>query len=226
MFLQLLFLLPLSSCLMISPLPPSSLFSPSSNVTSQLNISNSSPNSHCVSTGKYPEWNGRIRYSDCEVALSSLRHQTAKVSDELFAFYTDNGGYKPPPSPSPDLEWTLPTTMIYGTCVLQIRMFRDFENSEVPTEAGQYIVPSQFHPAQLDTWGSIVREATGVMRCVKLGTPGWGSEGLRPILQKPKEFGDIGIFFWGYTSKMAHLYAKDGQVTLVGDSGTNDTSTA
>ena len=44
------------------------------------------------------------------------------------------------------------------------------------------------------------------MDCVRYGEPGWTSEGSRIIRQKPKPWGEIGVFFWGQTSKIASTY--------------------
>jgi len=39
--------------------------------------------------------------------------------------------------------------------------------------------------------------------------------------QKPREYGDIGVFFWGATSPIAREYARD---LKVGASGNGNTS--
>lgn len=224
---SLLILLPPCRPLAITPSPSTSLILPSPASRSTLNLSDSSADSQCVSTGKYPEWNGHIRYEDCKRVLSALRTQTASTADDLFAFYTHAGGFKPPPGLQ-ELNWPLPTTMTYGTCVFQVRMFRDFKEVEIPTEQGEWLIPSGFAPAQITTWRALLKEVEGVLRCIKLGEPGWGSEGLRPIRQKPKQFGDIGVFFWGYTSEMAHDYADvmPKGVIADGNEGGNLTATS
>jgi len=149
-----------------------------------------------------------------------MQSQIARVADDLFAFYTHAGGYEPP-SGSKAHEWLLPTTVTIGTCQIQVRMFRDFKNAEVPIDQGRYIVPSQFAPQQITTWAAIIKEAEGVLRCVMYGRPGWGSEGMKRTSQKPREYGDIGVFFWGATSPIAREYARDPKV---GASGNGNTS--
>lgn len=96
-------------------------------------------------------------------------------------------------------------------------MFRDFEPAEVPTSNGRYIVPSECAPQSITTWAAILREAEGALRCVRYGWPGWGSEGLRSKRQRPKEFGDIGVFIWGVTSQIAHDYDARGHLTAAGE---------
>jgi len=219
MFFLFLVLLPLCRSLVIDPSPAASLIFPPHNISSSLELPDS-PDSHCVSPGPYASWNGRIIYADCQRAISAIRSQTARIADDLFAFYTHAGGYEPP-SGSKEHEWLLPTTVTIGTCQIQVRMFRDFKIAEVPTDQGGFIVPSQFAPQQITTWGAIIREAERVLRCVKYGRPGWGSEGTKPMSQKPREHGDIGVFFWGATSPIAREYARD---LKVGASGNGNTS--
>lgn len=219
MFFLFLVLLPLCRSLVIDPSPAASLIFPPHNISSSLELPDS-PDSQCVSPGPYASWNGRIIYADCQRAISAIRSQIARIADDLFAFYTHAGGYEPP-SGSKEHEWLLPTTVTIGTCQIQVRMFRDFKNGEVPTDQGGFIVPSQFAPQQITTWGAIIREAERVLRCVKYGRPGWGSEGTKPMSQKPREYGDIGVFFWGATSPIAREYARD---LKVGASGNGNTS--
>ena len=102
--------------------------------------------------------------------------------------------------------------------MIQLRMFRDFKIDEVPTHEGRRIVPSKFSPAAITTWEALLTEAQGVLRCVRYGWPGWGSEGLKPTAQKPKEYGNIGIFFWGVSSRIAADY-KTSVGAAVGESG-------
>ena len=205
MFLPFLILLPLCYSLAITPFPPVSLISPSSNVSSILSLSDASRNPQCVNTGRYPEWHGYIRYADCQRALSEHRTITASIADDLLAFYTSAGGFKPPPSLI-EQKWLLPSTITYGTCVVQVRMLRDFRAFEVPTAGGLWVVPEDCAPAQITTWRSILREAEAVMDCVRYGEPGWASEGSRIVRQKPKPWGEIGILFWSQTSKIASTY--------------------
>jgi len=224
MFFLFLILLPLCRSLVIGPSSATSLIFPSNNISSFLDLPGS-PNSQCVSPGKDTLWNGRVLYADCHRALSAMRSQTARIADDLFAFYTRAGGYEPPRGIK-ELEWPLPTIVTVGTCQIQVRMFRDFQNGEVPADQGQYIVLSQFAPQQITTWAAIFKEAEGVLRCVKYGRPGWGSEGLKPLSQKPRVYGDIGVFFWSATSPIARKYARVPEVAASGNGNTSLVATA
>ena len=70
---------------------------------------------YCVNTGKSPEWNGRILHADCAQALTYLKLHSADYSNLVYGFYSDQRGFRPPPSPSGDksLNWRLPTTTIH-----------------------------------------------------------------------------------------------------------------
>lgn len=166
-----------------------------------------------------------MEYSDCQFALAAMRRQSAPIATDLFAFYTHAGGYEPPPGRK-ELEWPLPTIVTMGTCQFQIRMFRDFKKNQVPTEQNRYIVPSQYAPQQITTWAAITEEAEGVLRCVKYGMPGWGSEGMRPARQTPREYGDIGVFFWGSASPIAREYARPPKVGANGQGNASLVATA
>lgn len=224
MFPLFLILLPLCRSLVIGPSPAASLIFPPTNISSSLEVFDS-PNAQCVFPGKYAPWSGRILYADCERALAAVRVQTARFADDLFAFYTHAGGYKPP-SGAKTLEWILPSIGTVDTCQIQVRMFRDFKNSEVPTEQDRYILPSQFAPQQITTWAAIIKEAERVLRCVKYGWPGWGSEGRIPAGQRSKEYGDIGVFFWGSGSPIALEYARVPTVGASGDGNSSSVATA
>lgn len=195
-----------------------SLISAATNDVLVLNVTDG-PESQCISPARYPEWNGRILHKDCEVAFEQLREQVAPVADDLFAFYSAEGGFEPPKGPT-SLDWPLPTNLIYRTCMIQVRMLHDFRNIEIPTAEGRWIIPADFQPAQLTTWGAIIREAKGVLRCSRYSWPGWGSEGIKPASKKFREFGEIGIFFWGVTSEIAKTYGPSrppGQLTREGN---------
>ncbi|KAG7006894.1 delta 8-(E)-sphingolipid desaturase [Physcia stellaris] len=155
----------------------------------------------CVNTGKVPMWNGRIIYGDCEKVVSQLKQSTAKYANQLYAFYSPTGRFRPLPGHK-ELEWSLPTTYSYQTCQLQVRMICDFSLGEIPTSeipAGEtFLRPSLYASAAISTWHSIIEEAEKILHCARYGTPGWASDGPRG---KPSQLAlPIGIFMWAVTT--------------------------
>ena len=71
---------------------------------------------YCVNTGHSPHWNGRILHADCVQALTYLKLRSADYSNTVYGFYSNQGGFAPPPSRAGDkvLNWRLPSTTIHG----------------------------------------------------------------------------------------------------------------
>ena len=111
-------MLPLFNMLLLFPaaLYAAVLPSPASISQNRFNVSGfSGEPAYCVNTGKYPNWNGRILHADCVQALTYLKLHSADYSSIIYGFYSDEGGFRPPPSRSGDkgLNWRLPTTTIH-----------------------------------------------------------------------------------------------------------------
>ena len=86
-------------------------------------------------------------------------------------------------------------------------MLHDFDVVEIPTDDG-YVHPTMHPPAAISTWHSVLTELEKILRCVKYGEPGWGSDGIKVDKTSKNDPAPIGVFMWGRTSGIAQKYLE------------------
>ena len=67
-----------------------------------------------VCVDSFELWQGRLRYNDCLTARNTLYNEFSAIRTQLYAFYTESGGFVPPPDPYAK-RWKLPLSRTFGT---------------------------------------------------------------------------------------------------------------